>query len=270
MQKREQREGGARQETVRADLGAPTTLGRRSFLRGALAGIAGLVIGAQISGCTESSARRVDNEDGYTPVRPTSPLSATQPTALQTTAASTSSSSGSGSTVLLVYFSRAGENYSYGGRTQLEVGNTEVLAGMISPLIGCDVHRIEPADPYPDDYEETVARNVREQNANARPAIANLLASIMPYDTVLLGSPIWNVRAPMIMSTFVERFDFNGKTVFPFTTYAMSGLGTTVRDYAASCPGATIGEGLAVRGEEVRSAGAMVESWLRRINLLKT
>jgi hypothetical protein len=74
----------------------------------------------------------------------------------------------------------------------------------------------------------------------------------------------------MIMSTFVERFDFTGKTVFPFTTYAMSGLGTTVRDYAASCRGATIGEGLAVRGEEVKNAGAevAVSTWLRRTNLL--
>jgi flavodoxin len=270
MQKREQGEGRAKQETICADLGAPTTLGRRSFLRGALAGVAGVVIGAQMSGCADSSPRDVDNEDGYTLVRPTSPLAAAQPTAVQTTPISTSSSSGSGSKVLLVYFSRAGENYSYGGRTQLEVGNTEVLAGMISPLIGCDVHRIEPIDPYPDDYEETVARNVREQDADARPAIANPLASIEPYDIVLLGSPIWNVRAPMIMSTFVEGFDFSGKTVFPFTTYAVSGLGTTVRDYAASCPGATIGEGLAVRGEEVRDAGAAADSWLRRIKLLKT
>lgn len=173
-----------------------------------------------------------------------------------------------GGKVLLAYFSRAGENYYYGGRTNLEVGNTEVLAGMISPLIGCDVYRIESADPYPDDYEETRERNVREQEANARPAIANPLASIEPYDTVLLGSPIWNVRAPMIMATFVEGFDFTGKTVIPFVTYAVSGLGTTVRDYSALCPGATIGEGLAVRGEEVRDASGEVEAWLRRINLL--
>jgi hypothetical protein len=73
----------------------------------------------------------------------------------------------------------------------------------------------------------------------------------------------------MLMSTFVEGFDFKGKTIFPFTTYAMSGLGTTVRDYTAACPGATIGEGLAVRGEEVLGAGAAVEAWLRRIKLLK-
>ena len=224
----------------------PTMLGRRSFLRGALAGVAGVVLGAQMSGCSDSSPRRVGDEPEHAPARPTS----------------------TGSKVLLAYFSRAGENYYYGRRTHLEVGNTEVLAGMISRLIGCDVHRIEPIEPYSDDYSETVERNVREQDADARPAIANQPASIEPYATVLLGSPIWNVRAPMIMSTFVEGFDFTGKTVFPFTPYAMSGLGTTVRDYAASCPGATIGEGLAVRGEEVRDAGAAVEAWLRRINLL--
>jgi len=168
----------------------------------------------------------------------------------------------------LVYFSRAGENYYYGGRTNLSVGNTEVMAGMIRALIACDVSRIQPVDPYPDAYEETVRRNVQEQEAQARPAIANPLDSGEPYDTVLLGSPIWNVRAPMIMSTFVESFDFTGKTIFPFTTYAVSGLGTTVRDYTSSCPGATIGEGLAVRGEEVAGASAEVESWLQRIGLL--
>ena len=74
------------------------------------------------------------------------------------------------------------------------------------------VHRIEAADPYSDDYEETVARNVREQDADARPEIADALGSIDRYDTILLASPIWNVRAPMIMSAFAERYDFSGKT----------------------------------------------------------
>ncbi|QLH27474.1 hypothetical protein HYQ63_41580 [Streptomyces sp. Rer75] len=174
-----------------------------------------------------------------------------------------------GKRVLLAYFSRPGENYFYGGRTNLQIGNTEALARMISESIECDVHRIEAVDPYPDDYDATVARNVREQNADARPAIASPLPSIDGYDAVLLGSPIWNVRAPMIMSTFAERYDFRGKTVHPVTTYAMSGLGTTERDYAASCPGATIGEGLAVRGEEVREADTEVRSWLRRIGVLR-
>ncbi|GAA3831623.1 hypothetical protein GCM10022226_60920 [Sphaerisporangium flaviroseum] len=83
----------------------------------------------------------------------------------------------------------------------------------------------------------------------------------------LLAGPIWNVRAPMIMTAFTEKLDFAGKTVHPLTTYAMSGLGTTERDYAASCPGATIGDGLAVRGEEVTGAGPDIDAWSRRTGL---
>jgi hypothetical protein len=69
------------------------------------------------------------------------------------------------------------------------------------------------ADPYPDDYSATVERNVREQDANARPAVANPLTSIERYDTVLLGSPIWNVRAPMIMSAGQSRITVDGSRV---------------------------------------------------------
>ena len=171
--------------------------------------------------------------------------------------------------VLLAYFSRAGENYYYGGRADLIVGNTEVLAGLIKDRLDCDVHRIEAADPYPDSYDATVARNVREQNGNARPAIANPLPTIDQYDTVLLASGIWNVRAPMIMATFAESYDFTGKTIHPVTTHAMSGLGNTESDYTASCPGGVIGQGLAVKGEEVRDAGPSINSWLQRIGLLE-
>ena len=169
--------------------------------------------------------------------------------------------------ILLAYFSRPGENYYYGGRRDLEVGNTEVLARMIAELIDCDVHRIDAADPYPAGYDATVARNVREQDADARPAIANPLDSIDQYDAVLLGSPSWNVRPPMIMTTFPQSYDFAGKTVHPFVTYAVSGLGSTERDYTASCRGARIAPGLAVRGEEVARNRAEVEAWLREAGL---
>ena len=170
--------------------------------------------------------------------------------------------------VLLAYFSRPGENYYYGGRRDLEVGNTELLARMIAELIDCDVYRIEAADPYPASYDATVQRNVTEQDSDARPAIANPLDSIAGYDTVLLGSPIWNVRAPMIMTTFTDDHDFTGKTILPFVTYAVSGLGSVERDYAAACPGARIGDGLAVRGEEVSQHRTDVEAWLEAAGLL--
>ena len=233
-----------------SDLTGDRAMGRRSFLRGALLGAAGIVLGSRMNGCSTSSP-------GLAGAR---------------TAQASAAPAQTRSRVLLAYFSRAGENYYYGGRTQLTVGNTEVLANKIAQLIQCDVHRIEAADPYPNDYAETRERNVQEQRADARPAIANPLASIEGYDVMLLGSPIWNVRTPMIMTSFTERLNFAGKKIFPVATYAVSGLGTTVRDYTASCPGATIGEGLAVQGEEVGDAiaavDAAVESWLRRIGLL--
>ena len=72
----------------------------------------------------------------------------------------------------------------------------------------------------------------------------------------------------MIMSTFTEAFDFARKTVHPLTTHATSGPGTTREEYARSCTGARIGTGLAIRGEAVRSAGPVIDSWLRRARLL--
>jgi flavodoxin len=225
------------------DLG---TLTRRSLLRAALAVGAAAAAG---SGC------------GASQTEPSSP-----PTGRDTPMPDTTERAGD-RRILIAYYSRAGENYYYGGRRTLEVGNTEVLAGMIRRLLACDVYRIEAADPYSDDYDATVERNVREQNDDARPSIANPRTSISDYDTVLVGSPIWNNRAPMIMSTFMESFDFSGKTLHPFVTYAVSGLGSTERDYAALAPRATIGEGLAVRGEEVQSAQSLAEEWLRQIRL---
>ena len=174
---------------------------------------------------------------------------------------------GASPTVLVAYFSRAGENYYYGDRTWLEVGNTQRVAGMIAELIPCDLYRIEAAEPYPDDYDETVDRNVREQNADARPELANPLPTIDQYDVVLLGSPIWNIRAPMIMSTFTESHDFTGKTIHPFTTHAMSGLGTTERDYNRTCVRATSAKGSAIRGEEAQETMPEIAEWLRHIGL---
>ena len=127
--------------------------------------------------------------------------------------------------VLVAFFSRPGENYYYGDRVTLETGNTQVVAEMMAAAASVDVYPIEAADPYPEDYQETVARNVREEDSNARPAIAGTLPDVTQYDTILLGSPVWNVQTPMIMRTFVESVDLTGKTIHPFVTYAVSGIG---------------------------------------------
>lgn len=210
-------------------------LSRRNLIRSGLIGGAALATG--ISACGSDRA---------------SPSSAT----------STTFGSPAGSTILLAYFSRAGENYHYGGRRDLTVGNTEVLANLIAERIGCDTYRIEAADPYPEAYDPTVERNVQEQRVDARPAIANPLPDLSSYGTVLLGSPVWNVRAPMIMSTFTDQVDLAGKAVFPFVTYAVSRIGDVEDDYRATLPDSDVHTGLAVLGETVADAGREVDQWL--------
>ena len=253
-------------------------LRRRTVLRGGL--LAGLLAAAAAQTACSAGGSAPSSGSAGADRTPTAggtggmSGSASAPSdAAPSAAAGPSQDPGGRARVLVVYFSRAGENYHYGDRVDLEVGNTEVLAGFISARlnelgVNHDVHRLEAADPYPDDYDATVARNVCEQDTDARPALANPLASLDGYDVVLVGSPIWNVRPPMLMDTFAEAHDFTGKTVHPFVTYAMSGLGTTERDYTAACPGADIGDGLAVQGETVRADGpAAAADWLDRIDL---
>lgn len=219
-------------------------MNRRTLLRGVAA--AGTMGTAWLAGCAGSGETGADRNP------------APQPTAEPTD-----------SRILIAYFSRAGENYHYGGRRILEVGNTEVLVGMIRDRVSCDVYRIEAAEPYSDDYDETVGRNVREQDADARPAIAKPPPDITGYDVVLLGSGLWNVRPPMVMRTFTDGLDFTGKTVLPVVTYAVSGMGRAADEYAQACRGGTVGDGIAVRGEEVREAGGAVSSWLRQVTLVR-
>ena len=184
-------------------------------------------------------------------------------------APSATSAPAAGRRVLVAFFSRAGENYYYyGGRRNLTVGNTEVVAGMIRDRTGADLYKIEPADRYPDSYDETVDRNNEEQESNALPSIAGALPDVGSYEVVILGSPVWGSRAPRIMSTFIDGVDLGGKTVLPLVTYAVSGMSGIDDFYRSALTTATVERGLAARGEEVRDAGADVDNWLRGHNLI--
>lgn len=173
-----------------------------------------------------------------------------------------------GAKMVLVYFSRPGENYWEGGRRDLEVGNTKKLAQMITDRIDCEKHEILAADPYPEAYDPTVKRNVEEQDSDTRPGIRGQLPDLTRYDIIMIGSPVWNVRAPMIMSTFIDGVDLKGKTVLPFVTYAVSGMAGVDQAYRDALPGSDMRDGLAVHGEDVDRSGADVEEWLRTNGLL--
>lgn len=174
------------------------------------------------------------------------------------------------SRTLLIWFSRNGENYWEGGRRDLEVGNTERLVRLIAERIEVQGYEVVPADPYPEAYDPTVERNVREQNVDARPAIAGELPDAQDFNIVLIGSPVWNVRAPMILSTLVESLDLTGLRVLPFVTYAVSGMAGIDRDYREALPDSEVANGLAIRGEDIEAEDtvAEVEVWLRDNGLL--
>lgn len=171
---------------------------------------------------------------------------------------------------LLIVFSRAGENYWEGGRRDLEVGNIERLARRITERIPVDRCEIVPANPYPEACDPTVARNVEEQRDDARPAIAGALPDPSAYGTVLIGSPVWNVRAPMILETLLEGIDLSGRRVLPFVTYAVSGMAGIDRDYREALPDAEVADGLAIRAEDVdaEDTGTALDAWLRENGLL--
>lgn len=176
----------------------------------------------------------------------------------------------SGEKSLIVYFSRAGENYSVG---VVSTGNTAVMGGYIHELTKSDVFVIEPETPYPSNYDEM--RNVSQQETadNARPKIKNALDKLQDYPVVFVGSPIWYGAPPMIMRTFYETYDLSGKTIIPFGTHEGSGIGSCTTLLRSYFPNATILEGFGIRGAEVRNnptqSRQSIQAWLQRIQILK-
>lgn len=170
---------------------------------------------------------------------------------------------------LVVYFSRAGENYNVGNITE---GNTEIIAKMIADQTGAKSFRIETVDPYPSDYEKCKERAQREQDTNARPKIKGSVANWDSYDIIFLGYPIWYGDMPMAVYTFMEKYDFSGKTVVPFCTNEGSGLADTKNTITKVCKGAKVKKGLAIQGtvaQKQRSkARTKVQQWISALKIL--
>ena len=110
-------------------------------------------------------------------------------------------------------------------------GHTRAVAEYIANGTGADTFEIVAAEAYSDadlDYSDSDSRSTTEMNdASARPEIADIIENFEQYDTVYIGYPIWWGEAPRILDTFVESYDFTGKTVIPFCTSASSGIGSS-------------------------------------------
>ena len=163
---------------------------------------------------------------------------------------------------LVIYFSRAGENYFGGELKNIEKGNTEVIAEYIKELDGADLFKVEPAVEYPADYMKCIDVAKKEQQEDARPEIKETLDNIDAYDTIYIGFPNWWGTLPMPMFTQLEQLDFAGKTVKPFVTHEGLGFGSSQKDLDKLCRGAEIKKGLSILGANVSSSKDTVNAWI--------
>lgn len=131
-------------------------------------------------------------------------------------------------------------------------GQTAKLAKILAGVTGGDLFEIAPETAYTAadlDWMDKKSRSTIEmKDPKSRPAIAGKVADMAQYDTVFVGFPIWWYQAPRIIETFLESYDFSGKTVIPFATSGGSGMGRTVDELRKLCPNANWKAGKMVNG----------------------
>ena len=167
--------------------------------------------------------------------------------------------------ILIAYFFFFVENYNVG---RVDIGSTELIAGHVKEYLGdkADVFKIDPVIPYPVGYEDTKTISTREKDNNERPAFKGDV-DISQYDVILLGYPIWYGDYPMIINTFLEKYDFSGKTIIPFNTHEGSGNAGTFSRLKSKMTGATVNmDGFTIAGTAARqtaSAKEATKNWLK-------
>ena len=164
---------------------------------------------------------------------------------------------------LVVFFSHAGENYSVGN---IEVGNTKIVADYISEFTGAEQFEIVAEKDYDMPYNKLIQVAKGEANKGELPAYKGDI-DVSKYDTIFIGGPIWWGTYPQVMFTFFRDHDLNGKTIIPFVTHEGSGLASTVSDIKKAWPNATVKEGFAIYGHEVRTGKVKVETWIKGMEL---
>lgn len=166
--------------------------------------------------------------------------------------------------ILVVYFSRTGEEYNVGKITK---GNTAIVAEIIAQKTGADIFEVKAVTPYPDEYQACADLAKQELESDVRPALAQNIDNLAQYDTIFIGYPIWWSAVPRVMMTFLESNDFSGKTIIPFCTHGGSGLAGTEREIKDACANSNVLQGLAISGRVAQNDSAAVQkdvdAWLK-------
>ena len=169
---------------------------------------------------------------------------------------------------LIAYYSRADENYFGGAMRYVKVGNTEIVCGILQELIPADSFKIEMKNPYSPVYMTCIEEAKRDLRAKARPELTSMPDSIDEYDTVVLAYPNYWGTMPMAVFTFLEQFDFSGKTILPICTNEGSGMGGSERDVRRACPNADVKSGLSILGSAAAESKGSLQRWLKANGLL--
>lgn len=148
------------------------------------------------------------------------------------------------------------------------LGNMEYMALTIQDAIGGDLFRIETKEAYPLDHEPLVDQAAEEQDENARPELATHIENPEQYDTILLGYPNWWGDMPQPLFTFLEEYDFSGKTIIPFNPHGGSGFSNTIEEIKELQPDANISdEGLSISRDKVADSVQDVTDWAKSLDL---
>ena len=169
---------------------------------------------------------------------------------------------------LIAFFSRADENYFGGAMRYVKVGNTELVVNNMKELINADAFKIEMVNPYSPVYMTCIDEAKKDLRANARPELTSYLDSIDEYDTVILAYPNYWGTFPMAVATFLERYDFSGKTILPLCTNEGSGMGSSERDIKKYAKGADVKRGLAITGSQAANSKKALEKWFEANKML--
>lgn len=147
------------------------------------------------------------------------------------------------------------------------IGNTEYLANAIQEKTGGDLFSVVVKNPYPNDYDKIIDMGSDEQKEDARPELSSHVEKMEQYQTVYLGFPIWWYTMPQAMFTFLEEYDFSGKTIIPFTTHGGYGVGSSVEDIQKLCPDSNVIEDIfeAERDDDLSGQSKKISTWIDKL-----
>ena len=160
---------------------------------------------------------------------------------------------------LVVFFSRRGENYAVGN---IKEGNAEHIAKVIQKITNSDIYEIEPVREYSKDYKRCTEEAKDELRNQSRPDFKNPILTVNEYETIYLCYPNWWGTYPRVVATFLEKYDFSGKTIKPMCTHEGSGMGSSERELKQTLPNAIIKSGLAIKGTNSHLSDSQIEKWI--------